>query len=215
MFGISVEGIRGFICLIGHGLPCFTSRPPNSETINLLTSCFEIRQNILYGNVWSCNYLWVKLQAVCSAAALIQCPVHRAVTLALEQQDQPWQPCGLVDDEWINNACETPEPQEVKCLLVQEFVDSKKCCIQRGVNERKSIDCNKAQTLWWPSDKKTLTSCLLNKQQQSKAVRKQVRSEITKKEVEERVVQAFIGLKQVFSRASSSVRLHLALSAKC
>lgn len=109
--------------------------PPNSQIISHNPSCFHFRPNIPFGNVSSFNYLWVKLGAVSPAAALIQSPVWRTVTLAPQQTNLPRQPCGLVDDEWLNNVCETPEPQEVKRLLAQEFVDSRKRCVQCGVNK--------------------------------------------------------------------------------
>lgn len=52
----------------------------------------------------------------------------------------------LMMNEWVNNDCEKHGLQEVNCLLVQEFVDSRKCCPQCRVQhcERKSIDCNQA-----------------------------------------------------------------------
>lgn len=33
-------------------------------------------------------------------------------------------------NEWVNNDCEKHGLQEVNCLLVQKFADSRKCCTQ-------------------------------------------------------------------------------------
>lgn len=86
------------------------------------------------------SYLWISLKAVCSLAATIQCLVTLAATFVTEPQ--PQQPWGLVADEWFNNElCSVGIwKQQKKLHRVWSW-------------QWKSINCNKAQTWWWPSDK--------------------------------------------------------------